>query len=49
VAITLSALAVAVHLLFRCLRSRREKTIACVMEEVYEELWDAWTGDSWRP
>ena len=19
------------------------------MEEVYNELWDAWTGDSWRP
>ena len=49
VAITLLPLAVAVHLLLRCLRSRREKKIACVMKEVYDELWDAWTGYSWRP
>eukprot|EP00435_Cladocopium_sp_Y103_P054807 s196_g18.t1 len=40
VAITLSALAVALHLLFRCLRSKREKKITRVMEEAYDELWD---------
>ena len=39
-ALALSALTVAVHLLFRCLRSRREKKITRVMEEVYDELWD---------
>ena len=43
-ALALSALAAVVHLLFRCFRSRREKNIAFVMEKVYDELWDSWTG-----
>ena len=43
-ALALSALAATVHLLFRCFRSRRDKKIASVMEKVYDELWDAWTG-----
>eukprot|EP00435_Cladocopium_sp_Y103_P045738 s2091_g13.t1 len=43
-AIALSALAIAAHLLFRRLRSKRAKNITCVMEEVYDELWDAWIG-----
>ena len=43
-ALALSALAAVVHLLFRCFRSRRDKKIAFVMENVYDELWDSWSG-----
>ena len=36
-------LAVAFVLVRSCLRRRREKKAERLMEELYDELWDAWT------
>ena len=36
-------LAVAFVLVRSCLRRRREKKAERIMEELYDELWEAWT------